>query len=182
MAVTMLALWTTSALLAGCARPSAVRLEQPGLPEPQRRLDLLSEQVWWSPGGGVYRVLAEIPLPGAGTGRPTYLVYLRITTSPGEKAPQRPTEVRGFLIQTRGPQAGLARLTSAVVTGAPPAGEGRTPWDLHVHLDFEDGSHLSGRLMATREDWRLNEFETRTHTADVQALLHQPAPANEHNP
>ena len=79
-----------TALSAGCATPSRFRLEQPRLPEPQRRLDLASEQVFWTAEGALGRVLAEIPLPGASTGRPIYLLYLRVTMNSDKPGARRP--------------------------------------------------------------------------------------------
>lgn len=170
----------TTLVFCGCTTPSSLRLEQPRLSEPQCRLDLISEQVWWTESGGVHRVLVEIPLPGAGTGRPTYLLYLRVTIAPDSQGePETPADLRGFLIQTRGPQAGLTLLTRGNISGPPPAGTG--DWSLRVDLPFEDGSRLAGNLLAVHDDWRLTRFETRSHTADVQALLTEPAPImNQH--
>src|SRR5690606_23960671 len=103
--------------ICACSNPSVLRLDQPHLPEPQRRLNLLSEQVCWTESDGVYRVLAEIPLPGAATGRPAYLLYLRfVLPSDEESAPLAGRDVRGFLIQTRGAYAGLAEVIGAAVT------------------------------------------------------------------
>lgn len=162
------------ALLCGCAPPNAFRLEQPRLTGAQRRLELTSEQVYWTGAEPLYRLLAEIPLPGAGTGRPAFLLYLRVTANTdGQGAPPGPVEVRGFLIQTRGTQAGLTPLTAATVAGDRP---GQTTWKLRVDLTFEDSSRLTGHLTATRSDWTLTRFETRSHAADVQALLTGPLP------
>lgn len=167
----------------GCANPSILRLDQPHLPEPQRRLDLLSEQVYWTESDGVYRVLAEIPLPGASTGRPAYLVYLRFVLPPDQEAsPPVGADVRGFLIQTRGSYAGLVEVADATVTAHPPDAPGQTTWSLHADLHFDDGSRLSGDLIAARGDWRLRQLETRTHAADVRALLTPPAPIVHQSP
>jgi len=164
----------TLALLCGCAGPSALHLEQPRLAGAQQRLELTSEQVYWTGDEPVYRLLAEIPLPGAGTGRPAFLLYLRVTANTdGQGAAPGPVEVRGFLIQTRGTQAGLTPLSTAAVAGDRP---GQTTWKLRVDLTFEDSSRLTGHLTATRGDWTLTRFETRSHAADVQALLSGPLP------
>ena len=89
--------------------------------------------------------------------------------------------MRGFLIQTRGAHAGLTPVTRAAVTGCW-YDAGFQPlkpsvWKPHVELVFEDGSRLSADLVAHRRDWKLTQFETRSHTADVQALLNAPAAA-----
>jgi hypothetical protein len=161
-------------LLSGCANPSGLRLEQPGLSGPQQRLELVSEQVYWTGDGPVYRLLAEVPLPGAGTGRAAYLLYLRVTSNSDTKGgTSGPVEVRGFLIQTRGTQAGLTPLVEAGVVEERP---GEKTWKLRVDLVFEDSSRLTGHLIARRADWKLTRFETRSHTADVQALLNGPLP------
>ena len=164
-----------AALSAGCANSSKFLLEQPRLSGPQRRLDLRSKQVHWTAEGAVYRVLAEIPLPGAGTGRSAYLLYLRVTADLDQQPDlPAPSEVRGFLIQTHGAHAGLTPVIKAAVTGTPPKGPGQSTWKLSVDLAFEDGSRVSGNLIATRADWKLRHFETRSHKADVQALLRGP--------
>lgn len=157
----------------GCSAPSRIRLEQPHLPESQRILELLSEQVYWSEGDGTRRVLAEIPLPGAGTGRPTYLLYLRVPAAADVTGgqPAASADVRGFLIQTRGPQAGLTALVQARVSASPPAGADQDTWNLHIELTCEDSTRVTAELSARRDDWRIRHFETRTHTADVQGLL-----------
>lgn len=166
-----------AAMVAGCVAPSSIRLEQPRVPAAQRQLDLLSQQVYWMDGEGVYRVLAEIPLPGAQTGRPMYLLYLRLTMKPaaGERGPVRPAEACGFLIQTRGPLTGLAMVSEAAIDAAPP-GAGQACWRLHVDLACDDGTRISGSLLAQREAWRVTRFEGRTNAADVQVLLQSPAP------
>jgi hypothetical protein len=166
---------SAASLVAGCARPgSGLRLEQPGLTGPQQRLDLVTEQLYWSGEGPVYRLLAEVPLPGAGTGRPAFMLYLRVTADArGKGAELSPVEVRGFLIQTRGAQAGLTPVVEAGVGGERPSGKN---WKLDVDLKFEDSSRLSGELTARRADWKLTHFETRGHTADVQGLMKEPLP------
>lgn len=162
-------------LLAGCAPRSTLRLEQPRLSSPEANLDLSSAQVYWSEHDGIHRVLGEIPLPGADTGRPTYLIYLRMRFSKGKSV--QATDVRGFLIQTRGPRKGLTPLSTAGVTAEPPAGSAKGTWVLHAQLVFEDHSSMTADLNARREDWKLLQFETRTHAADVRALDdHPPQP------
>lgn len=149
----------------GCAPVSRLRLEQPRLATLEGRLDLSSEQVFWSQSDDVCRVLAELPLPGAETGRPTYVLYLRVRCG----RPVGMTEVRGFLIQTRGARRGLTPVVAASVKGEPPGSADR--WMLDIRLTCEDGSMVSGTLAARREDWRMHRFESRSHAADVNALL-----------
>ena len=164
---------SAAAMVSGCARPSVLRLEQPHLSGPQQRLELRSEQVYWTGQGPVYRLLAEMPLPGAGTGRPAFLLYLRVTED--ANAPTAgPVEVRGFLVQTRGAQAGLTPVVEAGVSGDRP---GNKTWKLRVDLRFEDSSRLTGFLIGDRADWKMTRFETRSHTADVQGLLKGSLPA-----
>lgn len=129
----------------------------------------MSAQVYWTGDGPVYRMLAEIPLPGADTGRPAFVLYLRVTIDGDANSRLIETiEARGFLIQTRGAQAGLTPLVAAAITGDRP---GATDWKLRAELLFEDSSRLTAHLSARRADWKVIRFETRTHEADVQALL-----------
>src|SRR5437868_919274 len=86
-------LWIAAATVcAGCATPrlpinpvvsdavvSTVCLEQPNCTGRQRKLDLTSAQTWWAADGQTERILAELPLPGATSGRAMFLLYLRIT-------------------------------------------------------------------------------------------------------
>ncbi|MEP0844312.1 MAG: hypothetical protein HRF43_16555, partial [Phycisphaerae bacterium] len=99
-------------LPAGCSRPSVVWLEQPQVSTADRRLELRGEQVYWSQSEGVCRLLAELPLPGARTGRPTYVLYLRAAfEKPDRQGAVFARQPRGFLIQTRGARRGLTPAT-----------------------------------------------------------------------
>src|SRR4029079_17528591 len=110
--------WLMLCLICGCASPvSTVSFHQPKLTGRQQNLDLASAQTFFADDAGVERVLAELPLPGAKSGEPMYLLYLRVSPEP-----QKPTkdssptyEVRVFLIQTRGDYAGRVDVTRATV-------------------------------------------------------------------
>ncbi len=163
--------------LAGCGPRAELRLTQPQLPGWQQEMNLASSQVYWSPAEGVDRVLAEFPLPGAATGRPMYLLYLRL---PAEQA--RPTVgrggdavVRGFFIQTRAEFAGRVEVKAGEVE-VRGRSQGRSATrKLRFDLTCDDGCRLVGELTAARDDWRLQQFETRRRPADVELLLHPPA-------
>lgn len=109
-------------------------------------------------------MLVEFPLPGAATGRPNYLLYIRmpagVTSRPVEGAPP----ISGFIIQTRGEEAGLAVLTHARVA----VRDGK-PQQYTVELLFEDDSRISGHVLAERDEWRLRFFETEQRPVDVAA-------------
>ena len=106
-----------AAMLAGCTPAAEIRLFQPQYVGAEQDINLQSNQVCWAPGEGMERVLAEFPLPGAVSGRPTYLLYLRIPiVRPGEPATATGSKrIRGFLIQTQGRNAGLETLVAGKV-------------------------------------------------------------------
>ena len=164
--------------LAGCGPAADVRLFQPQYVGAERDIHLQSEHVCWAPEAGEVRVLAEFPLPGAVSGRPTYLLYLRMpaghTGAPAAEGQQR---IRGFLIQTQGRNAGLetVREGQASVKGRSNAPDAVR--ELRVDLVFEQNTRLSGRLTAKRNDRYLRTFETRRRPLDVQALKSPPASA-----
>ncbi len=72
--------------LSGCGPAAELQLVQPQLAGRQQSVQLHSDRAYWSPGGQVDRVLIELPLPGASTGRPTFLLYLRIPAGVVEPA------------------------------------------------------------------------------------------------
>jgi hypothetical protein len=174
------------ALTAACAPTSRARLEQPHLQGPQRELNLVSEQTWWAPGNDVIRVLSEFPLPGASTGRPTYVLYLRLNETAAQPVGDGKFQewsaragLRGFLIQTRGRQAGLTSLVGGRVTAQPPPSGLTAGWTLQLDLDFEDGSRFSAALAAQRQERAVRQFETLRRPADVAALLSPPRPESQ---
>lgn len=158
------------ALTGGCAHQSRVSLVQPQLSGLQRDIRLRSQQGYWADDGRTRRLLVEFPLPGAATGQPNYLLYLRvphaITTQP---TPTMGSVISGFFIQTRGENAGLAVLQDAKVSLLPRQLPG--PEDFAVELKFDDGSHLGGLLQAERSEHHLRLFETEQRTADVEAAI-----------
>jgi len=155
----------------GCGPRADVQLIQPSLPEWQRQIHLQSELAFWASDGKALRVLAEFPLPGATTGKPTYLLYFTVAHDKNAppNAQQRP-KVRGFFIQTRGEYAGLASIVrgKTKVKGSSNA-RGATR-HLDIELNFEDGSKVAGKIRARRDEWHMNQFETRRRPADVQTL------------
>jgi len=187
------AAWLPLWVAAGCAVPAEVRLFQPQLVGRQKEIHLTTEQVCWAASEtkeGQDRVLAEFPLPMARTGRPMYLLYLRVpagkkkaaaratlssqpashpaaATQPEQEALPR---VQGFLIQTHGEFAGLATVAggTVVVSGTSQAKNAKR--DLQLNLTCEDGSRIIGRLRARRDDYHVRHFETRRRPLDVEAL------------
>lgn len=159
--------------IVGCASPEAnMELLQPQLVGPQQRLPLASEQVAWAAAGDTERVLIEFPLPGASTGRPTYLLYLRLPA--GETVLKICADpgrcVRGFFIQTTGDFAGLANVTGGELH-VKKHGRNSKARELTFSLTCEDGSKLQGQARAEHDHWALQEFETHRRPHDVRELL-----------
>jgi len=162
---------------AGCEPAGRMNLLQPRLAGWQRDLRLETDHAHWAGAGtqGIERILVEFPLPGARTGRPTYVLYLRLPagTETVKIGPEGSPLAVGFLIQTRGEYAGLARVTggTVVVRGdSQAAGARRT---LELDLSFEDGSRSVGQLIATRDEYAVSRFEQKDRPADVAALVAQ---------
>lgn len=147
------------------------------------------------------RILIEFPLPGASTGRPTFLLYLRIPAgklepafctatapaapAPGNSGTTRPngnpaanqssasvdkSMARGFFIQTRGDFAGLALVTGGTIGVKGKSMTLEATRELSIDLAFEDGSRITGKATARRDDWYVKKFETRERPADVRIV------------
>ncbi len=162
------------ALIGGCAPAARVSLVQPQLTGLQHNLQLESDEVYWARSGAVNRMLAEFPLPGARTGRPTYLLYLRWPAgakSASATAKARKDRLRGFMIQTRGTYAGLVHVTEGQITvrGASQSADGKRR--ILLDLKCEDGSEVEGAVTASHDDYFVSYFETHRRPADVQALI-----------
>ena len=163
-------------VLAGCGSSAEIRLHQPQLMGRQRELHLISEQVHWAAGEKVERMLAEFPLPGAATGKPMYLFYLRWPAGRRElTVSERQRPVRGFLIQDRGQYAGKAQVVSGKVTVSGRSRARHATRRLEVELTCEDGTRVVGRMRARRDDHQVRRFEIDRKPVDVEALLHPPA-------
>jgi len=159
--------------MAGCGPASSIHLLQSHLPGWQRHLHLTAENAWWSPGHGVDRVLVEYPPPGASTGRPLVLLYLRLpfgVAEPTVAAPTGPT-ARGFFIQTRGEYAGLSTVVGGRVIVSGRSLSLGAKREVAVELKCEDGSALVGTIEARRDDWALRQFETQRRPVDVDMLI-----------
>ena len=162
-----------------------LHLIQPQLAGWQRHMHLVSERTCWSPGDRVDRVLAEFPLPGASTGRPTFLLYLRLPA--GELEPtvgaKTGATVRGFFIQTRGVFAGLAGVVGGTIkVRGTSQGRGATR-RIEFELTCEEGSRLVGEAFARRDDYHIAHFETHRRPVDVDALVSgRPKPATSEGP
>lgn len=173
----MTALGLAACVLAGCAPMSRLHLHQPALGGRQRDVPLSSRQVIWAPEDDTGRLLAELPLPGATTGRATYLLYLRwpLGAESCRIANQPGAEACGFFIQTRGEYAGLAELTRGRVAVTGDSAAADAPRAVEVDLRCEDGTRLIGTLQARRDDYALHRFEKHRRAGDVQALLRRTA-------
>lgn len=66
--------------LSGCAPEAKSKLDllQPQLIGRQQKILLASDRAYWSSAASMERLLVEFPLPGATTGHPTFLLYLRV--------------------------------------------------------------------------------------------------------
>lgn len=175
---------TTAVLLGltvGCQPAGSMRLTQPQLQGWQRELKLETEDVRWAGVGDakVERVLAVFPLPGARTGQPTYLLYLRLPAGESNVsfAPEAASGGRGFFVQIRGEYAGLARLTGGTVEVRGDSQGHAARRRIKLDLTLEDGSHITGEIRAKRDEYAVSRFESRQHPADVQSLLKVPTAA-----
>jgi len=169
----------------GCGPSAELHLIQPRLAGWQRHMRLVSEQACWSPGDRVDRVLAEFPLPGAATGRPTFLLYLRLPAGEAEPtvAAKTGATVRGFFIQTRGVFAGLAGVVDGKVRVRGTARGRDATRRIEFELVCEEGSRLVGQMLARRDDYHLEHFETHRRPVDVDALASaQPKPTTSEGP
>lgn len=150
-----------------------MRLRQPRLEGRETNLRLRSEQVYWTRSAGVERMLAEFPLPGATTGKPMYLVYLRYPVDKERVSvdPLHTDAACGFLIQTRNRNAGLTTIEHGKLT----VHRGLTPSSgahvLELGISCADDSKLVGRLVAERNDWMVENFEQFRRAGDVQKLI-----------
>jgi hypothetical protein len=153
---------------AGCGAPVLPRVElvQPQMPGSQSRLSLSTEQAVWAD-GAVLRVEAEFPLPGASTGRPAYIVYLRLPASATTQPAGIGRQAGGFLIQTRGANAGLADIAAGTVGVTKESSERLA---VRVDVTCEDGTQLKGEWVARRDDLQVQAFERHQRAADVEKL------------
>ena len=162
------------AAAAGCAPgpDGELHLLQPQLEGWQSDVHLLTRHVLWRQGDGLERLPAQFPLPGAMTGAPTYLLYLRWPAGTREPAVGKadPAAAHGFFIQLRGEHAGLAEFTGGTILIDPNGSDARAPHRITLDLRCEDGTRVRGQLSPRRDDWRVQQFETRDRPADVAAL------------
>jgi hypothetical protein len=159
----------------GCESTGNIWLVQPRLTGWQRELKLNSEQVRWARAGGedVERILAEFPLPGARTGRPTYLLYLRLPAGRQQVSfePEASPSGQGFLIQTRGEFAGMVRAIGGSIEIRGKSSADQINRRLGVDLTFEDDSHFVGEIEAFRDDYFVSRFENKRRPGDVAILV-----------
>ena len=144
-------------LFSGCRPSASVELIQLQYRGPEERLSLASNEVHWAPDGGVERYLAEFPLPGAVTGKPAYLLYLRVA-SPASSPGSDDCPVRGFIIQTRGEHAGLETVVGGEISIEGTSLAGRAMRRLEFDLQCEQGTRIRGTLGARRDDGYLLAF------------------------
>lgn len=160
-------------VLAGCAPAARIELVQPSAPVWQQEVLLESDQARWGKDAEVERVLAEFPLPGARTGEPTFLLYLRVPAGPKEVSFAAATAPRaaGFLIQTRGELAGLTTLAKGRLTVHGRSDAPSASRTLEIDATCEDGTTVRGAIRAVRDDYRLSRFEQYRRPVDVEKLM-----------
>lgn len=154
----------------GCGATAEVVVRQPARPGRQREMTLESLQVSWAGDEREERVVAEFPLPGAATGKPMYLLYLRYPA--GHSTPR----AEGFFIQTRGELAGLVWLVDAEITVSGTSDAPTATRHLEVDLVYDDSTRIVGELTARRDPHAVRRFETERRPADVQALRERTTP------
>jgi hypothetical protein len=161
----------------GCGPAATLDLIQPHLSGWQQHLHLTAESAWWSPGEKDDRLLIEFPPPGATTGRPLVLLYMRWPAGQSEPAVAAAgPSARGFFIQIRGQYAGLSTVVggSLVVQGYSQSPSATRK--MKIDLRCEDGSSLIGTFAARRNDRLLTVFETERRPADVRMLIRGTSP------
>lgn len=166
------------ALSIGCGPSAAIHLIQPALPGWQQHLNLKAETAFWSTDGKWDRVLAEFPPPGASTGRSLVILYLRLPAGVAEPAVAAKSgpSVRGFFIQARGEYAGLSNVVGGKIAVAGRSNAASATRELEFELKCEDGSLVVGTVRASRDDWALQQFETKRRPVDVDLLKREPKP------
>ncbi len=160
------------AAASGCGPSANLHLVQPSLPGWQQHLSLKAERAVWSPGDKVERVLVEFPPPGASTGRPLVILYLRLPAGVEKPAVAAKTGpcAKGFFIQTRGEYAGLSGVIGGTIEVKGRSVSRGATRKIEFDLKAEDGSLLVGTIDARRDDWALHQFETKQRPVDVQML------------
>lgn len=158
----------------GCRPAGELRLFQPQLQGWQRELKLETDEVRWAAAtDGVERVLAEFPLPGARTGRATYLLYLRLPAGEAQVVfgSGGSEQAAGFLIQTRGEYAGLSQIKEGTVRVSGKGQGLKAKRHLKIDLTSEDGSQIIGEAEGVRDDYGVAHFENNQRKTDVKALV-----------
>ncbi len=143
-------------------------LMQPSLTGSQHELDLTSNESHWAEGKQAGRILVEFPLPGATTGKATYLLYLRLP--PMTDSGKKNSEIIpcGFFIQVRGEYAGLAGVTGGTMRVLR---RDHNACKLAVDLTCDDGSRIQGEVLAKRNEAKVKGFERENRAADVDKLI-----------
>ena len=159
-----------SGLAAGCAPRAGIVVVQPNLTGSQRELHLTSNETHWAEGEQGGRVLIEFPLPGARTGKATYLLYLRLPRAVESKKKDHDVKPCGFFIQTRGEYAGLTDLATGTLSIRK---RNRQSCQLELNVTCDDGTRIEGKLMAKRDEHSVDHFEKQSRPADVQNLMNQ---------
>ena len=170
---------TLTLLATGCGPSATLHLVQPSLPGWQRHLNLKAESACWTSNGKTDRVLVEFPPPGASTGRPLVILYLRLPVGVDDPVVAAKSEVcaKGFFIQTRGRYAGLSAVVGGSISVEGHSFSRTAPRKIKFDLKCEDGSLLVGTILARRDDWALHQFETKRRPVDVEMLAREPTPA-----
>lgn len=158
------------ALVTGCGPQTNIQVRQPGLQGAQRELYLSTEQAYWAEGKTAGRLLAEFPLPGASTGRATYLFYLRLPEAGSTSSENKNGDIKGcgFFIQTRGEDAGLTGVSGGTVRVRH---RDRNSCKLAFNLECDDGTRIEGEVLATRNEPYVHLFEKESRPVDVERLV-----------
>lgn len=111
-------------------------------------------------------MFAELPLPGASTGRAAYVLYVQVEFTAGDQG----QDVRGFLVQTRGENAGLAMIIGGRVQVTGTSAAHQAPRQICLELAFEDGSRIEGTLLGLHDEHDVRFFESVRYAYDVQSV------------
>jgi len=156
--------------VAGCAQRASMVVVQPNLTGPQHELHLASNGTHWVEGEQAGRILVEFPLPGAVSGKSTYLLYIRLPQVADSKKKDRDMKPCGFFIQTRGAYAGLAGIADGTVSIRR---RHKNSCKLTLDVVCDDQTHIEGEVDAKEDEHSVEVFEKQSRPADVQQLVNQ---------
>lgn len=155
-------------ILAGCASPARVTVDQPFAPPRQQRLELESDWAYHAADGSLTCVLLAFPLPGSKAGPRDFFLYLRAPV--GESNVNEPAAdgSGGFFLQVVGALAGKSRVTGGRVHIGKVLFQPRKR-RLEFSLQLDDGSTLAGKALTREDGPEVHAFERR-YSGDVALL------------